>query len=449
VSEREVTVTGGREATSRRILGQFSLAVGKPELAAPIGWEWVKLADVARLESGHTPSRRHPEYWGGDIPWLGIRDAKAHHGETINSTNETINELGIENSSARVLPAGTVCLSRTASVGYVVMMGRPMATSQDFANWVCSEKLIPRFLVYLFLAEQSSLLRFSSGAVHQTIYYPELKAFHICLPVTAEQQRIVRVLDATFDQVSAAVANSEKKLLDLTELRHSILTRAMAGRLKLGEFPDIAAKGLRIIHGISPTDLHAGILALAYQRHEQDDQQNTFGHVKAEKIAHMIEAFAGIDLQRDPIKDAAGPNDYPHLKKVEHRARMANYFTFKQISGGGYRLEKRSGFDALVQRTRAALGVHGDRVDQIIDLMRLMDTQQAEIFTTVYAAWNNLLIDGKQANDEAIVTEARENWHVDKLEISRDRFFSAISWMKDKGVVPSGLGKRVMAADDA
>jgi type I restriction enzyme, S subunit len=117
-----------------------------PSSLPPDGWRWAPLMKLARLESGHTPSRRHPEYWGGEIPWISIQDARGSHGGRIDDTLEKTNDLGIANSSARVLPAGTVCLSRTASVGYVVVMGRPMATSQDFVNWVCSEQLDPDFL---------------------------------------------------------------------------------------------------------------------------------------------------------------------------------------------------------------------------------------------------------------------------------------------------------------
>src|SRR5262249_8324972 len=149
---------------------------------APKGWKWAPLAELARLESGHTPSRRHPEYWGGTIPWIGIADAKANHGGRIQHTFEYTNEIGIANSSARILPENTVCLSRTASVGYVVVMGRPMATSQDFVNWVCSKDLDPNYLKYIFVSEGKGLLRFASGSVHQTIYFPEAKAFHICYP---------------------------------------------------------------------------------------------------------------------------------------------------------------------------------------------------------------------------------------------------------------------------
>jgi type I restriction enzyme S subunit len=209
---QRVTETGGRAATTRHIPPKLALAVGMPSSPAPSGWQWSPLANLARLESGHTPSRRHPEYWGGKIPWISLQDAKANNGEQIDDTGEKTNNLGIENSSARVLPKDTVCLSRTASVGYVVVMGRSMATSQDFVNWVCSERLDPNFLKYLLIAEGENLLRFASGAVHNTIYFPEVKAFHICHPSLTEQQRIVRILDEALDGIATAKANAEKNL---------------------------------------------------------------------------------------------------------------------------------------------------------------------------------------------------------------------------------------------
>lgn len=198
---REQTRTGGREATSAVIPGRYALAVGFPSLPAPGGWKWVLLSSIARLESGHTPSRKHPEYWGGSIPWIGIRDATTNHGRVIHETIEYTNELGIENSSARVLPSDTVCLSRTASVGYVVVTGRPMSTSQDFVNWVCSADLNPHFLKYVLLAEREALQIFAVGSVHQTIYFPDAKAFHICMPERDEQDRIVEILGALDEKI--------------------------------------------------------------------------------------------------------------------------------------------------------------------------------------------------------------------------------------------------------
>jgi type I restriction enzyme S subunit len=200
-ASRLATQTGGRPASKGVIPGDVSLSVGRPDRCPPPGWRWTALTEVARLETGHTPSRRHPEYWGGDVPWVGIKDATENHGRVIADTLQHTNELGIANSSARVLPANTVCLSRTASVGYVVVMGRPMATSQDFVNWVCSAALDYRFLKYVLLAERSAFLRFASGTTHQTIYFPEVKAFHICLPPLEEQRAIAHILGALDNKI--------------------------------------------------------------------------------------------------------------------------------------------------------------------------------------------------------------------------------------------------------
>jgi len=229
-AELKVTETGGRSATTRHIPPKHALAVGMPSTPAPKGWQWSALTNLARLESGHTPSRRHPEYWGGVIPWISIGDARAHDGQRIADTEEKTNELGIENSSARVLPANTVCLSRTASVGYVVVTARPMATSQDFVNWVCSKQLDHNFLKYLLIAEDEDLLRFASGSVHQTIYFPEVKAFHICHPPLAEQQRIVGLLDEAFEGLATAKANAEKNLQNARALFESHLQSVFTQR---------------------------------------------------------------------------------------------------------------------------------------------------------------------------------------------------------------------------
>jgi type I restriction enzyme, S subunit len=109
---------GGREATTDVKPGIAGLSINDPGTQPPDRWAWVSLRRIARQETGHTPSRSHPEYWDGGIPWIGIRDAGDHHGKIIHDTIQTVSKAGLENSSARLLPEGTVCLSRTASVGY-------------------------------------------------------------------------------------------------------------------------------------------------------------------------------------------------------------------------------------------------------------------------------------------------------------------------------------------
>lgn len=80
-------------------------------------------------------------------------------------------------------------------------MGREMATSQDFVNWVCSDALDWRHLKYVLLAEHETIKRFAHGTTHQTVYFPEVKAFHVLTPPIDEQRRIVQVLGALDDKI--------------------------------------------------------------------------------------------------------------------------------------------------------------------------------------------------------------------------------------------------------
>jgi len=237
----------GRAASTGVIPGDVAISVGNPNLPLPDGWRWRPISEVARLESGHTPSRRHPEYWGGPIPWIGIRDATENHGRTISATAQYTNQLGIDNSSARVLPTHTVCLSRTASVGYVVVMGCPMATSQDFVNWVCGPDLDYRFLKYALLAERNSFHRFAHGSTHQTIYFPEVKAFHIAFPPRDLQARIADVLGSIDDRIEhnrALAANLEaiaRALFKSWFVDFDPVRAKVAGETPPGLAPDLAA----------------------------------------------------------------------------------------------------------------------------------------------------------------------------------------------------------------
>jgi type I restriction enzyme, S subunit len=100
----------------------------------PDDWDCVRICDVARLESGHTPRRTVNAYWNGPIPWVSLHDTNSLDHNYIYDTAMTVTQQGIDNSSARLLPAGTVVFSRTATVGKAAILGRSMATSQDFAT---------------------------------------------------------------------------------------------------------------------------------------------------------------------------------------------------------------------------------------------------------------------------------------------------------------------------
>jgi len=191
------------------------------------GWNWHVLTSVARLESGHTPSRRHPEWWAGKIPWLALPDIRKLHGKFAYETTEYTNDAGIANSSARLLPVGTVCLCRDASIGFVTILGKPMATSQHFCNWICDpEKLDPEFLMYAFMAAHDYLRELGSGSVIKTIYMQTIESFQICAPEIAEQRRIACTLRERLAAAESITAGLKARLADIDPLPQRLLASA-------------------------------------------------------------------------------------------------------------------------------------------------------------------------------------------------------------------------------
>lgn len=235
---------GGRQPTSEVIAGRGGISVNNPRTALPAGWEWVPLLRIARQETGHTPSRSHPEWWRGNVPWIGIPDANRHHGGVINNTLQSINEAGLANSSARLLPAGTVVLSRTASVGYVAIMGREMATSQDFVTWSCTAAVDPKYLMYALLSEGDDIRDFGRGTTHTTIYFPEIRAFNIKLAPLPEQREIVRLVEDAFARIDFLSGEVERSLRLVDQAEQRILALAFAGELVTQDADDEPADKL-------------------------------------------------------------------------------------------------------------------------------------------------------------------------------------------------------------
>ncbi|MEJ2816406.1 restriction endonuclease subunit S [Caulobacter sp. CCG-8] len=232
-AEIEATV-GGRAATDRVVEGGVALRINGREPALPDGWSWQSLLRLAKQETGHTPSRATPAYWDGGVPWVGVKDAASHHGRVINDTLQTISESGLENSSARILPVGSVLLCRTAaSIGYVCRLGRPMATSQDFAAWVCGPALNPAYLTYLLMGERDLLKRLGRGTAHPTVYLPEIRAFSIALAPLEEQAEIVSRLDALFERLAWIETEVDAAANLMPNLSRRLHDRAFRGQLEL------------------------------------------------------------------------------------------------------------------------------------------------------------------------------------------------------------------------
>lgn len=201
----------------------------------PAHWEFGKVRYFAKLESGHTPSRGKPEYWENcTVPWFSLADVwqiRKGEVEEVFETKELVSELGLANSSARLLPKGTVILSRTASVGYSAIMGCAMATTQDFANWICGEKLFNYYLLCCFRAMSSEFLKLMMGSTHKTIYMPDIAELVCPVPPLDEQEKIASFIRESSLKFGSLVAEAERMKELLAERRSALISAAVTGKI--------------------------------------------------------------------------------------------------------------------------------------------------------------------------------------------------------------------------
>ncbi|HPZ95752.1 MAG TPA: restriction endonuclease subunit S, partial [Mycobacterium sp.] len=204
--------------------------------AVPAHWLVANIRRFASMKTGHTPSRSKPDYWVDcTIPWFTLADVwQLRDGKRTYLLDETANRIspkGLENSAAELLPAGTVVLSRTASVGFSGVMPVPMATSQDFWNWVPGDELDSIYLMWVLRAMQREFRALMIGSTHQTIYQPTAAAIRIPVPPLDEQRRIAAYLDEQTAKIDILIAETERFVELSRERRSALITAAVTGQI--------------------------------------------------------------------------------------------------------------------------------------------------------------------------------------------------------------------------
>jgi len=199
----------------------------------PAHWSVMRVKDVARLESGHTPSKQHPEYWENcDIPWVSLNDSKfLAVNDYIAETAVMINELGLANSSARMLPPGAVVFTRDATIGLAAITERPMAVSQHLIAWCPSDRLTSLFLLRVFNAMRPHLDAHTFGATIKTIGMADVKKLVTPVPPPEEQRAITQFIDAELAKMDVITAGTKRALSLLKERRAALIAAAVTGQI--------------------------------------------------------------------------------------------------------------------------------------------------------------------------------------------------------------------------
>ena len=206
------------------------LLTGKQRLSGFDGvWEHDKLGNIAEMNSGGTPSSENSHYYGGKIPFLSISDM-TKSGKYIFVTEKSITQLGLDNSSARVYPAGTLLYAMYASLGKCSISKIDLAISQAILGFKLSNLIDRDFMYYYFCFIENTIKNIGQTGTQSNLSKSIVENFEIYHPHdVSEQQAIAKILS----DMDTEIATLETKLAKYRKLKTGMMQQLLTGKIRL------------------------------------------------------------------------------------------------------------------------------------------------------------------------------------------------------------------------
>jgi len=397
----------------------------------PSNWAWVTLpavGELARGKSRHRPRNDPSLYTEGNVPLIQTGDVARANG-VVKTYSALYNAKGVEQS--RLWPTGTMCITIAANIGDSAVLGFDACFPDSVVGFTPDfPELDVRYFEFFLRTAKSHLEDFAPSTAQKNINLEILGLLCVPLPPANEMHRIV----AKVDQLTVLCDHLNSYLNQARQLNEQ-LASALVERALTDDRQRVLIVPDRLI----------GRTLLAAEITHQLHGQRTFGQRKLQKVIYLVEHVAKLAaIQGEYLRDAAGPHDRQLMNKVE--GEMQNHQWYERIEretvGHAYRPLSQAGQH---RQAYSSVWSAAERatVDQVIELMRDWDTDRCEMTVTLYAAWNDFILEGRPVSNEAIVDEVMHSWNDTKLRFDKTVWLAVLEEMKKhKILIPSGFGKR-------
>lgn len=187
----------------------------------PGHWEVMPIKHISKVNSGATPKTSVQGYWDGNITWVTPADFKTDT-KFVLKGNRNITSLGVKSCSTVLLPKGSLVFSKRAPIGQVSISKLPLCTNQGCFGIIPNESMNNCFLYYSLAIHAKSFNTLGSGTTFRELSFSAFSSYKISVPPKAEQDAIVRYLDAATSKIDKAIA-MQQKMIDLLNERKQII----------------------------------------------------------------------------------------------------------------------------------------------------------------------------------------------------------------------------------
>ena len=217
---------------------------GKESQKLPTGWVWKTIGEIAKTSSGGTPSRGRSDFYGGSIPWVKSGELGDR---VVYETSERITVIGLNSSSAKIFPKGTLCIALYgATVGKLGILGMDAATNQAVCGIFLPESMDVWYLFRYLESKRRDLIEMGKGGAQPNISQEIVRQTKIPIPPLPEQRRIVAEIEKQFTRLEAGVGALRRVQANLKRYRAAVLKAACEGkwlRKKIGDVASLVTKG--------------------------------------------------------------------------------------------------------------------------------------------------------------------------------------------------------------
>jgi type I restriction enzyme, S subunit len=217
-----------KEAIKKGTMQQ--LLSGKKRLPGFDGeWEVKALGEVCQIISGGTPSTRNSKYWDGEIKWCTPTDITKTKYKYLESTARKISSEGLKNSSATLLPEGTLLLCSRATVGEVKIATNEISTNQGFKSLICSDSVDNEYLFYLINLNKQKFIDKAFGSTFLEISKKNTADIEFEFPSVEEQKAIAEILSDMDEELQALRRKREK----MVRVKEGMMQQLLTGRIRI------------------------------------------------------------------------------------------------------------------------------------------------------------------------------------------------------------------------
>ncbi|WP_441001158.1 restriction endonuclease subunit S [Fodinibius sp. SL11] len=415
--------------------------------------------DVSMKDSGIEWLGKIPEHWDAirigalfkevddrGYPNLPLLEVTINHGVRERDLSEKkVHQVASDYNNYKKAAEGDIALNKMrawqGAIGDVPMDG---LVSPDYTVLRPRELSSTEFYGYLFQTSNflTEIDRYSYGMVkdRNRIYWQYLKKIKVPVIAQEERENIVEYIRKVNETISEAARKIESEIKLFEEYRQSLISAAVTGKIDV-RATEVQEKISEPRKEISSWDKF--VLAMEIIKRMQDNQH--FGRIMLVKILFLVEYHLRVKgFNSNYNRWDHGPFDNQLINSVEYNLKKDGWINIESEESKNYDQKVYTPTHKAYEKShyfKNSWGELDDEIEQILSIFNDANSTQAEIIATVYAAYNDLLIEGKEPSEDKVLDEILNNWHPNKKKISEERWRSAYRWIKEKELLPTGFGK--------